>query len=85
MDDIVKLIAEKKLSDNHKRRLIQALLQDEKESIEMTVDSCALNTKTIIIFSIWIIQNGKRTETTWLSIGYQFLLHNIGVQNKRSF
>lgn len=34
VDDIVKLIAEKKLSHIHKKRLLQALLQEEKESIE---------------------------------------------------
>lgn len=34
MDDIVKLIAEKKISHIHKKRLLLALLQEEKESIE---------------------------------------------------
>lgn len=34
VDDIVKLIAINKLSHIHKKRLLQALLQEEKESIE---------------------------------------------------
>lgn len=34
VDDIIKLIAEKKLSHIHKKRLLQALLQEEKKSIE---------------------------------------------------
>lgn len=47
VDDIVKLIAEKKLSQIHKKRLLQALLQEEKESIENDCRHLCLKYKDI--------------------------------------